>query len=319
MKKIFFSIYIIIILFLLCGCWDYTPLENNNTVTGIGIDEGINSTETILVSFSGPAQTQGNSSQNSGSEVNALQSLYYYVGAEGKSIMDAYINAQNKTQNILSINNLRTIIISRKVAEKSIDNYLDPLLRNAQVNPNTLIVVSESTAKELLQFRSKCIDRIPIYLTKLISSSNFRAPSLNYSLKELNYAFNSENYTFAVPYIVLNMQEGKIRYSQIGIFRKTKMAAVLSEDESFAYLLLRGVLRRGFLSEEGSSYLLYPRKRTVKASMENMQTTFNLYFKLSCDIIEKTSEMNQPDYKKQYADKISSLLKKNISELIKKI
>ena len=171
-------------MFSLSGCWDSFGLEDNYTITGIGIDIDESSPGTIIVSFVGPGKPKSNTASASASEP---QDTYFYIKASGDSILSATIQAQNKTSKNLSINNLRVIVFSETIARKGIDKYIDPFIRNAQINLNTIVAVTNKTAQELLSLKSELISKIPMYLIDLINSSDFIINKKFYTLKA-NYA-----------------------------------------------------------------------------------------------------------------------------------
>lgn len=342
MKKILCMAFVLSTSFFLSGCWDYSPLENNYIITGIGIDVDQTSPDKILVSFVGPAQTKSSSSSSSGSSgSNTSQDSYYLVNSSGESIRSAATDAQNKTGQNLQINNLRVIVFSEDVAKKGISIYLDSFLRNAQIHPNTIILVSKGTAKELFSFKSENISRIPMYLIDLVSSTDYQTKPDFCTLKEVTYDLNSNYKAFVLPYITLNQKEKEITYKNICLFKEDKMIDILSESESIAYFILSGIFAKDEyvldsehtdnMTKEGSSFHLFSEKRKINANITNGQITFDLMFKLRGETTEQVSnntmmdsEAPQPtnesnSLQKKDENKISSLLELSITKVLEKL
>ena len=353
MRKILCLVYLISIFIFLTGCWDYTPLENNYTITGIGIDIDDTSPDKILVSFVGPSQSLVSNSYQGKTSSNSTQDSYYYINASGDSIISATSNAQNKTSQTLTISNLRSIIISEAVAKKGIYKYLDPFLRNAQIHPNVFIFVTKGTAKDLLSLKGESISKIPLYLIDLISSSDYQIKPNIFTLKQATYALNSNYKAFILPYITINPKQKEISYENICLFKDDKMVDILSEGDSIGYFLLSGILKQelyvfdsdhyvnseyAFDSDhyvnseyEGSAFYLFPNKRTINVSIVKDHIEFDIFFKLTGETIEQASNNSvinneASDATKEFdslqkkdENKISSLLKKSIINELKKL
>lgn len=343
MKKILCMTFILSISFLLSGCWDYSPLENNYIIVGLGIDIDESSPDNILVSFVGPAQSKTSSSSSSGSSgSNTPQDNYYNINSFGESIRSATTKAQNKTGQTLSINNLKVIVFSEDIAKKGISKYLDSFLRNAQIHPNTFILVTKGTANELLSFKSENISRTPLYLIDLISSPDFKIHHPDFfTLKEVTYALNSNYKAFILPYISLNQEEKELTYKSVCLFKDDRMVGKLSESESIAYFLLSNILKEDEYvidsehtdnkEKEGSSFYLFYEKRKTNVSITSDKINFDLTFKLKGETTEQSTNsamMNSiasdatnkfESLQKKYENKISTLLKVSIANLLEKL
>jgi len=321
-------------MFSLSGCWDSFGLEDNYTITGIGIDIDESSPGTIIVSFVGPGKPKSNTASASASEP---QDTYFYIKASGDSILSATIQAQNKTSKNLSINNLRVIVFSETIARKGIDKYIDPFIRNAQINLNTIVAVTNKTAKELLSLKSELISKIPMYLIDLINSSDFKINKKFYTLKEVNYALNSHYKGFVIPYILLNSKEKEISYEKVCLFKEDKMVDLFSESDSLSYFLLNGMYESDEYSidtdhtgkplKNGSTFHLVLDKRKFDAIMtDNNKINFNLNLKIKCTTIEKVnnntimnSENDKDSLQKKYETAISYFLKESIIKVMDKL
>lgn len=332
MKKTLSLVILLCIMFSLSGCWDSFGLEDNYTVTGIGIDIDESSSDTILVSFVGPGKPKSNTASAS-----EPQDTYFNIKASGDSILSATIQAQNKTNKNISINNLRVIVFSENIARKGIAKYIDSFIRNAQINPNTIVVVTNKTAKELLILKSELVSKIPMYIIDLLNSSDFKTNKSFYTLKEVNYALSSNYKGFVIPYILLNSEEKEITYEQVCLFKEDKMVDLFSESDTLSYFLLNGIFESDEYSidndhtgkplKNGSSFHLVLDKRKFDAIMTgNNEINFNLNLKIKCTTIEKVnnntvmnSENDKDSLQKKYETAISYFLKESIIKILDKL
>lgn len=342
MKKMLYYILIFTIPILLSGCWDYTPLEQSLTVTGIGIDIDKDSPDKILVTFSGPGQSKNSSSSSStGATSGNAQDSYSCLKASGDSITSAFADAQNKTNQVLAINNVKILVFSEAIARRGINKYLDSFLRNAQVFPNIMIFVTNSSAQELLSFKSESISKIPLYLMDLVNSSDYSIKKDYFTLKQVTYALYSDYKGFVLPYITLNTNEKELKWEKLSLFKEDKMVNVLPESEMLGYLILAGILKsENFvldshhsegIKNDGSSFYLGVDYRKISVSMVNQQFAFDIKLNFkgnTTEMIPHTTMMNgeqantandSDSYKKKYEQVIAELVKQNIYQVLEKL
>ena len=131
MKKIM----ILIILFLLSGCWNYRELNNCAIVTGIAVDYSENN---YIVSLLFSNSTKDNS------KVSILTE-------KGNSISEAIKKIGLEVPKEIYLSHLSYVIISDKIAKENITPVLDFLLREPESNQNFNLVISKDyDAKEIL-------------------------------------------------------------------------------------------------------------------------------------------------------------------------
>lgn len=160
-KKI---IILILLPFLLCGCYNYHELEDLGIVSSIYFD--YNDTYKVVC------------------EITADDKTYYYE-AIGTSITDAINNLNYKSPYYLYYMHLNIIILSKTI---DISEVIEYLTRNAKVN-STFYVVTSNNYQEDLE------DDIGLIIKKTIINSN----NDNYDFFKLSKAYYEKKEHLIIP------------------------------------------------------------------------------------------------------------------------
>ena len=141
MKRIRKAICVIIVLTMTIsagGCWNYSESEDMVFVVGLAFDR----------LESGRVHVTVEENRIDGKE---KLSLPVYLEAEGDTFYDAMRNAIKLAETALHYNHTQVIIISQEIANNSLGDLLDMLLRFPEIRLTMSLVVSkEATAREVL-------------------------------------------------------------------------------------------------------------------------------------------------------------------------
>lgn len=167
-KKVFILALILILLsFSLYGCYSQTSIENFAYVIALGIDKGSENLIKLTLQFSTPsASSDGGSSQSDTSSITSVECASIDSGI---ALINSYISKQ------VNLSHCQVIIFSEEIAYEGIENYVDTLMNNIEVRPDSNIIVSRCDAYDF-------IDSIKPSLTNLTS-------------KYYEVLLNSEDYT----------------------------------------------------------------------------------------------------------------------------
>ena len=149
--------YLIIIVFLLSGCYDYKGLNDLAIVSGIAIDYV---DDNFLVTFEVmKTKKEGDSSGASGT---------YYVSQKGKNLVDCFTLSANKLDKVPYFEHVEIVIFSKTVALEKLDLCIDYLIRTERLRNEFYAAIGIDSAKDLLKTK---IDTSPVtssYLTSLL-------------------------------------------------------------------------------------------------------------------------------------------------------
>lgn len=147
------TLFLIICVILLSGCWDQKELNDIVLVDGVGIDKAKDGKVEVTVSIVIP-QSQGalgDGGAGKGAGGTHLVGVRY---ATGVTVAKALEQLQTKIPRKIFFGHLQAIVISEKVAKEGITDYLDLFLRHPRPSTHTYVFISKGSAKELLSLQT---------------------------------------------------------------------------------------------------------------------------------------------------------------------
>ncbi len=142
MKKLLF---ILILPFILGGCYDYNELNDLALISGIGIDyedDMYNVTFEIL------------STKKSGEQSGATST--YTVNAKGKTVTEAFMNNGNNMDKVPYYDHVEIVIISDEVAKKHLEDVAEYIIRSSKFrNEVYLAIAKDKKAEDVIKTNSK--------------------------------------------------------------------------------------------------------------------------------------------------------------------
>lgn len=128
---------------LLCGCWNYSELNELAITTSLGIDKEDDKYKvSLMIANAKNAQISAKEGQ---SQTTVLE-------AEGKTLISALQNIDLKSPKQIYINHLSAIVISDKVAKEGINKVSDFLLREPESRKKFyLLVTKDEKASDILK------------------------------------------------------------------------------------------------------------------------------------------------------------------------
>lgn len=153
------KILILIILFLMTGCWNYQELNSLAISTAMAIDKKNDEYEvSILIANSKKNQVSSKEGES--------QTVVY--SAKGKSISEALKNIDLENPRQTYIGHLAVIVISEEVAKEGLDNVLDLLLRDSESTKRFyLAIAKDDEAKSII----KVISPLETFPSQTISTN----------------------------------------------------------------------------------------------------------------------------------------------------
>ncbi|MDO0824619.1 Ger(x)C family spore germination protein [Desulfosporosinus nitroreducens] len=143
-----FALIMVCIAFLTTGCWDYEEVDRLATVLALGVDR-LPGSKSILVTVQIPTSEKNGSRKQSGGQGGGKS--YMILNSEGKSLSEAisYLGIQSARRILLS--HCKTIVLGKEFAETGIGEILDELKRDKEFRRSDWIVITDKTAKEILE------------------------------------------------------------------------------------------------------------------------------------------------------------------------
>lgn len=234
------SIILVTLAIILSGCWDNIEVRELGVVMGIGLDyeEGDEPIQlTIQIVTPSPKQSENGQGSGSGSK------KYETVSVRGQTVYDAFLNIQKTSQSRIVLHHSKIVIIGKALAERGIEDVSDYLLREREVRPTSWLVVSSTTAKEILEGD---LGTGSIPAAGLVTmQENFRHISTAHPSNLIHFYMNLQGDSEAAVAPIIQKSGKRILFEETALFHKNRMVGSLTLNETRGLLWLENKLDRG--------------------------------------------------------------------------
>lgn len=290
MKKLI----VLILMFLLTGCYDYQELSELAIIKGASID--IKENEYVL----NYALTNDNSKPT-------------FLKGKGKTISEAISDMSLTSPKELYIGHMLVLIISEDVAKKGLNDVTDYFFRNPLSKKTFQLVISDISAEKVLKTISPLetfqVESISKNLTGSTSLSTF---IINTTLLSFTKTIKDPGINPVINGITIEDEYAKIK--PLAIFKDDKFIKWTTSDIS------KGL---AILFNQSNSFEIATNQAIFKMNDVKVTKTFEIedkiYFNFKIDANTKIEEMNS-DYslkelEKMLINSIKSILNETINEI----
>ncbi len=236
MKKI---LIILIIPFILSGCYDYNELNDLAIISGVGIDY---EESKYIVTF------EVMSTKKEGETSGATSS--YNISASGKTLVEAFNNNGNHMDKIPYFEHTEVVVISEEVAKEHLEEVAEYIIRSSKFrNEVYLSIAKDVKAKELI---SKTSEEKPVastFISDLLEHNKKSSSASYYNLftESLNNIL-TQGEDAIMP--VFTLKDEEITLMGVGIFKDFKLVDILDIKESQILNLLNNFPAQTVLFED---------------------------------------------------------------------
>lgn len=245
MKKL---IILLLLLFGVCGCWNYKELDDYSIITGIAIDKKDNDYEvSVLIS---------NASKSSGDSPDSSESKSVVYSGKGNSIFKALKDLALISPKELYLDHFSILVISEEIATEGVYSIVDFFLRYPNARKDFSIAISKDCkAKDTL----KIITPLTDFPSQSIADNLKFSTNLQGAISDLNY--NELLYDLIAPGMEVSMNSIKIigdeeegsskentessepktylKLGNLAIFKDDKFIKFTTEQESFGINIIK--------------------------------------------------------------------------------
>lgn len=167
-KKLAIFCILTILLTLLSGCYDSRGVEDLAYVTAIGLDVSENNLISLTLQISIPSS--GSSSDSGSSQSSKTNSITVECTSinSGLALANSYISKE------IDLSHCKVIILSEKLAEQGISDYLNTLSNNVELRPDCNIIITKCDAKNFIENAEPSIEALTArYYEVSINSSQY--------------------------------------------------------------------------------------------------------------------------------------------------
>ena len=219
MKKILF---LLIIPFLLSGCYDYNELNDLAIISGVGIDY---KDDKFSVTF------EIISTKKSGGDSSASSSSYN-VTAEAKTITEAFLKNGNNMDKVPYFDHIEIVVISEEIAKNYLNEVSEYLIRSTKFRDEFYMAISkDTTAKELISTTTKEKPLASNFLVQLLENSHDSDSAGYYTpfTETLNSIITDGEDAIMQ---VFTLKDKKIVLDGMGIFKDFELKTIINTEKS---------------------------------------------------------------------------------------
>ena len=336
MKKGFKILIIVFILISLCGCQNYSEINNYAIVSGISIDKGKNNPNNYIV---------GIQIMNAKKDEESDNSLITFYKAEGNTIFEALQKIMLDSPKELYLGHNEVIVISEELLkEKNPLNYLDYFMRDSKVEKDSMVMASKGTkAYEILKIITP-LETIPSRNLKstLSVADNFSGTLTIVTVDEFISDLAASGSDAIIPTVSItgkikdgeNMEnikesdpDAKLKFDTLAFFEKNKLKDYLSSDESTGYNFLSNTPNQTYINvkcddNNYASLMVISSKLKEKVTFKDNKPTINIKTNIEADLLEyncKADFIKSEKYIKRLEKKTSNKVEKLMEKAIDKL
>ena len=230
-KKIFIILSLIFILISFTGCYNTTGIDRQYFIVSFGIDLVENNL--IKLSLQIPSSSSG-SSEKSGS---AQASSYQIYSVEGETIDECLSILNNYLNKKINLSHCSALILSEEIAKKGIEPYINTLTNNTELRHSCEIIISSTTALDILEKVSNSGEIFSARLFDYLStSSQYTGYTIQSTFGDFYQALDNDYYNPRSIYA--SVKNDTVQTNGIAIFDKATMIGHIDVSNSISHLIV---------------------------------------------------------------------------------
>lgn len=231
MRRTRWRVWIILLVFLLSGCWDQREVEERSVVLAIGIDKAEDDPELLELSYQIPIPLKIAGAK---SGVSGGGSPVHVVSGKGRTIYEAFNDMQRKLNQQVFFGHTRTVIFSEELAREGIGEILDVFRRAPQIRRLLWPIVVKGRALDALHVLPD-LEQIPtVYLMNLIENGIRLGTIPDMSLGGAFVRVRNPSEELFLNYFMAH--EKKMEWQGIAVFKGDRMIGKLNDEQAWSFM-----------------------------------------------------------------------------------
>ena len=319
------KILLLLIIFLLTGCYDQKELNTIAIMTATEINKVDNE-------FIVNAQVVNPQSKDT---VNVQAPFIIYEG-KGKTIHEAYRQIKLQSSRYLYPNHMQILIINENIAKEDISQIVDLFLRIPDIrsefnvligkNDNILSIttpiddISSTSILDTMETNNKYLG-----ITNFVTFNEFANMDLNKNLEVILPSIEAIDYTEEAT-TTTNTEKTKIeslyKLNNLAIFKNNKLLGYLTKDESITYNLIKNKAKSILITNECEENKYMTVEATdIKSDINTKNKEINIKIEMTGNINETMCSIKLNDEKniKKIEENLNKYIENKINTSINNI
>jgi spore germination protein KC len=277
------------------GCQSARDLNTLVIVMGMGMDADAENPGNIALTAQIVMPDKLSSPEGGGS---GTEDPYYNLDRVAPNSFEAIREFTHAVSGRLYTAHAELFVIGREMAERGISPGLDFFVRAREARLTTKIVVSDTTAQEVLGIKPKQ-NKLPVSnIVKLVEAQISNSQSLEANLLDYIVAMQSDTTSFMAPMIRVADVAGEaiVEVRGMAVFKQDRMIGELNEDETRGVLWVLGEVKSTAINVEiagGIASLdVLGAKSEVSPAVADGAVTITIKLSIAAELAEQTGMEN---------------------------
>ncbi|MCI1953243.1 MAG: Ger(x)C family spore germination protein [Clostridiales bacterium] len=231
---------------LFSGCMDSKELTDIIPVVGVGIDNAGDDLTKLTLQL-------GHVGSASEKDKAKTETLIYEK--TGRNLFNMFRDCARESSHKLFIGHNQCLIFGKEAASKGIKSQLDLFLRDHEGRIDVSILVSDSTANEILTTKSEMSPMSALDIIQLLKNQQATSESTDVDLLEFLTKLERKTTCPVTSLIKVDKQSDppRLELSGLAVFKNDKMVGELDKDKSRGYLWTMNKVESGTVDVETES------------------------------------------------------------------
>ncbi len=230
-------VYILFLLSICTGCWNFERLSERGLVTGMAFDKGNPGYKVGLESIEFGKGKSGEGNTQAGKP-------YVLVSKTDKESLEGALHGtQYRLVGLAFFPDYRIFIVGKELAQHGIKPIFDHQIRDPDMRRNTQIIIADGSAIDLLKITPKESHFTGEYLEGLVKR-NEKAGHVIASDIGKTFRAMVEHGTGLIPIVKMAKDKKGAKVETFAVIKNFKMVDILNHAESEYVTLLRDVYKR---------------------------------------------------------------------------
>ena len=235
MKKIL-TLFVILSVLVLPGCWDRREIGKIAIVMGFGIDAGESEDEIDITAQIANTSTIASSEKGGGE--GGEKKPYLNLSSRGEYVFPSIRASVTKSGARLYMSHNYVVLFGEELAKRGVGNYMDFFLRDHELRLDMHLLVARGHAKDALDVNTGFQSIPALHINDLIRAQQQLSTGMTVTSLDFMNRLAENRAAPLLPMIEIDSTEGNdvLRMTGTAVFDRDKMIGTLSETETRGFL-----------------------------------------------------------------------------------
>lgn len=348
LRRFIFLALLLLIMFLVSGCWSRREIDELGFIGSVAIDQADNpKLLEVTAQFILPKALASGGQTDTVGVVGGRK--VWLISAQGATVFEALYKINALSANYLFFGHQSSVIIGEEVARKGVMKILDSFDRMPQLRRNIRVMIAPGKAKNILQASPKLLEIPSLTIEKLFSQQGITSISYPSTLNSLLIMLSSRSTAPVAARVTIqptkevlpkvlgnNLGEvirNEIKLEGAALLRNDKLAGWLTGRETRGVLWVQNKVKRGtltFPNRRGNhnfvTFEVLASKTKIHTFIKDGKLLVNIKINFDSNLVDQTSDAdilsrnlyNEPENVSEFQAGMSSHIKQEIFAAVKK-